>query len=196
MAEVCKRFHNLSRSSSLQAHWFISTHGRAYALFYALARPRLFKRELLHKLLQLGAVFSLQLEGSAHPSFQFHRTTALGLTVCILSVSQRRCKTDGTPAQLDTWGQNLSHDASEAVFQEGEKQVSHTRARRAASFQTHGLRNCTRSASIPESYALACAVDRAMLRGLLETRSCHTTSSSSSSGSLGSSLFHYSRALA
>jgi hypothetical protein len=74
---------DLSRSISLQAHWFLHSHGRAYALFYAIGRPKLFNRPLfqvrrtprclsgqtclteppsdLQKLLELGAVFSLQL---------------------------------------------------------------------------------------------------------------------------------------
>lgn len=61
LSGVSKRLYKLSQSCHMRAQRFLRRHGRGLALFYAIARPRIFTEELFKTLLTMGATLPLAL---------------------------------------------------------------------------------------------------------------------------------------
>lgn len=63
---INKRFHALSKDTLWRAKWFMKHYAPYEVLFYAIARPAIFKKSLAKQLLRLGAPLSRNLVQLLH----------------------------------------------------------------------------------------------------------------------------------
>ncbi|PWN22576.1 hypothetical protein BCV69DRAFT_311370 [Microstroma glucosiphilum] len=137
LAQVCRRLHLFSKSNTLRAQYLVKTYGRPYAMFHAIARPKIFDPLLCKALIAAGATISLALVQELTKVISVSRafrSRARGQThICLSRHSHyiQRYFSSGNArieyAKKDSWCLNLTFLAATAVIIEGAIRYSHLR---------------------------------------------------------------------